>query len=110
PLRHVRAHPGGDPRGRPRAGEVVMHPLERRPEPAAAVPVDRRTFMKAGAAASAAALIVEFRFPLEAQAATGFEPNAFVRIAPDNTITIVAKHLEMGQGAYTGIATVVAEE
>jgi isoquinoline 1-oxidoreductase beta subunit len=39
-----------------------------------------------------------------------FEPNAFVRIAPDNTVTVVAKHLEMGQGTHTGLPTVVAEE
>jgi isoquinoline 1-oxidoreductase beta subunit len=43
-------------------------------------------------------------------AATGFEPNAFVRIGEDNSVTVVAKHLEMGQGTYTGLATLVAEE
>jgi len=39
-----------------------------------------------------------------------WDANAFVRIAPDNTVTVIAKHLEMGQGAYTGLATIVAEE
>ena len=39
-----------------------------------------------------------------------FEPNAFVRIGTDNTVTVVSKHLEMGQGTYTGLATIVAEE
>jgi isoquinoline 1-oxidoreductase beta subunit len=39
-----------------------------------------------------------------------FEPNAFVRIAADNTVTVISKHVEMGQGAYTGLATIVAEE
>ncbi|MGQ0701342.1 MAG: molybdopterin cofactor-binding domain-containing protein [Panacagrimonas sp.] len=39
-----------------------------------------------------------------------FEPNAFVRIGSDNSVTIVAKHLEMGQGTYTGLATLAAEE
>lgn len=39
-----------------------------------------------------------------------FIPNAFVRISPDNTITVVIKHLEMGQGTFTGLATLVAEE
>ncbi len=39
-----------------------------------------------------------------------FEPNAFVRIASDNTVTVVSKHLEMGQGTYTGLATLLAEE
>jgi isoquinoline 1-oxidoreductase subunit beta len=37
-------------------------------------------------------------------------PNAFVRIAPDNTVTVIIKHLEMGQGVYTGLAAIVAEE
>jgi isoquinoline 1-oxidoreductase subunit beta len=39
-----------------------------------------------------------------------FVPNAFLRIAPDNSVTVIAKHLEMGQGSYTGLATVVADE
>jgi isoquinoline 1-oxidoreductase beta subunit len=37
-------------------------------------------------------------------------PNAFVRVAADGSVTVVAKHLEMGQGVYTGLATIVAEE
>ena len=41
---------------------------------------------------------------------TVFTPNAFLRIGADNSVTVIAKHLEMGQGAYTGIATIVAEE
>lgn len=44
-----------------------------------------------------------------AQAAV-FEPNAFVRIGADSKVTVIAKHLEMGQGTYTGLATLVAEE
>ncbi|MBK4735643.1 xanthine dehydrogenase family protein molybdopterin-binding subunit [Noviherbaspirillum pedocola] len=39
-----------------------------------------------------------------------FQPNAFVRIGADDSVTVIAKHLEMGQGAYTGLATLVAEE
>ncbi|HET9705243.1 MAG TPA: molybdopterin cofactor-binding domain-containing protein, partial [Vicinamibacterales bacterium] len=39
-----------------------------------------------------------------------FEPNAFVRIGADNTVTVLVKHLEMGQGTYTGLPTLVAEE
>ena len=39
-----------------------------------------------------------------------FEPNAFVRIAPDDTVSVVCKHIEMGQGPYTGLTTIVAEE
>lgn len=47
---------------------------------------------------------------LAAGEATDFEPNAFVTIHPDNTVVITIKHLEMGQGTYTGLATIVAEE
>ncbi|MEL7536367.1 MAG: xanthine dehydrogenase family protein molybdopterin-binding subunit [Pseudomonadota bacterium] len=36
--------------------------------------------------------------------------NAFVKIASDNTITVVAKHLDKGQGVTTGLAAIVAEE
>jgi isoquinoline 1-oxidoreductase beta subunit len=39
-----------------------------------------------------------------------FEPNAFLNIGADGTVTVIAKHLEMGQGTYTGLATIVAEE
>ncbi|MDB5593591.1 MAG: molybdopterin-binding domain of aldehyde dehydrogenase family protein [Hyphomicrobiales bacterium] len=37
-------------------------------------------------------------------------PNAFVRIATDDTVTILSKHIEFGQGPWTGLATLVAEE
>lgn len=42
--------------------------------------------------------------------AVPFAPNAFVRITPDNRVVVISKHLEMGQGTYTGLATLVAEE
>jgi isoquinoline 1-oxidoreductase beta subunit len=37
-------------------------------------------------------------------------PLAFIRLNADNSITITAKHMEMGQGIYTGLATLIAEE
>ncbi len=43
-------------------------------------------------------------------ATTEFEPNAFVRIGTDNTVTVISKHLEMGEGTFTGLSTLVAEE
>jgi len=43
-------------------------------------------------------------------AARRLHSNAFLRIGSDNVVTVIAKHVEMGQGAYTGIATIVAEE
>ena len=45
-----------------------------------------------------------------APAAPPFAPNAFLRIGADNSVTVIAKHLEMGQGSYTGLATILAEE
>ncbi|WIO74667.1 xanthine dehydrogenase family protein molybdopterin-binding subunit [Porticoccaceae bacterium LTM1] len=41
---------------------------------------------------------------------TEFSANAFVRIDPDNTVHLVMKHFEMGQGTFTGLATLIAEE
>ncbi|MGB0717036.1 MAG: molybdopterin cofactor-binding domain-containing protein, partial [Phycisphaerae bacterium] len=39
-----------------------------------------------------------------------FVPNEFLRITPDNVISIVAMHDEMGQGIHTGLAMAVCEE
>lgn len=39
-----------------------------------------------------------------------FEPNAFIRVNADNTVTIMIKHLDMGQGVTTGLATIAADE
>lgn len=75
--------------------------------------MDRRDFLKGSAATG---LIIGFHVPAKtalAQAPAGpvsYPVNAFVRIAPDSTVTIISKHTEMGQGIYTGLATLVAEE
>src|SRR4029077_10426128 len=74
----------------------------------------RRGFLKS-AAVTAAGLTIGFHWsgPLSralADTPKDFVPNAFLRIAPDNSVTVIAKHLEMGQGSYTGLATVVADE
>ena len=45
-----------------------------------------------------------------AYTATHFSPNAFVRIDTDNTVTVIIKHTEVGQGIFTGLSTVMAEE
>ncbi|MFN8653457.1 MAG: xanthine dehydrogenase family protein molybdopterin-binding subunit [Gemmatimonadales bacterium] len=79
----------------------------------------RRDFVKAGAAAGGLVIAVEIsgcgpRGAEPAQAAAPFKPafapNAFVRVGEDGRVSVVAKHLEMGQGTYTGLATIVAEE
>jgi isoquinoline 1-oxidoreductase subunit beta len=72
--------------------------------------VTRRSFLQT-TALLAGALVVGFRLDgRPATAAEALAPNAFIRIAPDNTITIISKHTELGQGSYTGLATILAEE
>lgn len=39
-----------------------------------------------------------------------FDPEYFIEIAPDSTVTVICKHLEMGQGIMTGLAMLVCEE
>lgn len=39
-----------------------------------------------------------------------FAPNAFVRVGTDDTVTVLVKHIEFGQGPFTGLSTLVAEE
>jgi len=39
-----------------------------------------------------------------------FAPNAWVRIAPDDTVTVVINKSEMGQGVATGLPTILADE
>src|SRR5580704_16951339 len=81
------------------------------PEPSCPRP-SRRAFVKASAAAGAG-LVLGFHLPLARAAdetAAAFVPNAFVRIAPDSSVTVICKHLEFGQGIYTGLATLLAEE
>ena len=67
--------------------------------------VSRREFFK-----TTGALVLAVSFPATAQDKPSFTPNAFVRIDADNTVTVIVKHLEMGQGTYTGLPTLVAEE
>jgi isoquinoline 1-oxidoreductase beta subunit len=44
------------------------------------------------------------------RSATAFAPNAFVRVGTDDTVTVLIKHIEFGQGPFTGLSTLVAEE
>lgn len=43
-------------------------------------------------------------------ASDAVEPSAYVRIGTDDSVTVIVKHLEFGQGPLTGLATLVAEE
>jgi len=76
--------------------------------------LDRRGFLKVtGAAASGLVLgfYVPERFgPITVKAAGPFAPNAFLRVLPDDTIAILVGKSEMGQGVYTALPMMVAEE
>ena len=39
-----------------------------------------------------------------------FAPNAFIRIGTDDIITVIVNHSEMGQGAYTSLPMLIADE
>ena len=72
----------------------------------------RRQFL-AGAAATGAGLAISFHVPQAGaeDAAAAINPfNGYVAITPDNKVTILSAHMDMGQGCYHGIATLVAEE
>ena len=73
--------------------------------------VSRRVFLAAG---GSLALGVAFNtFDSGVQAAERppvFEPNAFIRIDSDNTVTLTMARVEMGQGIYTSLAMLIAEE
>lgn len=77
------------------------------------VKLGRRDFLKAGLAAGGGLLLglrLDHARALDASTNVSFAPNAFVRIANDDSVTVIAKHLEMGQGVHTGLATLLAEE
>lgn len=75
----------------------------------------RREFLKTGASLGAGLWIAAYVPELAAGAVPEtngkvFAPNAFLRIAPDETVTIIANHSEMGQGPYTSLPMLVNEE
>ena len=75
--------------------------------------VSRRTFIVASAAAGGG-LLLGFYVPqligAKAAMADTFGPNAFVRIRPDNSVTLIMPQVEMGQGTYTSMPMLIAEE
>ena len=76
--------------------------------------VSRRTFLVTGAAAGGGLLLgVYLPRSIRAMAQVADEtlaPNAFVRIKPDDSITLVMPQVEMGQGTYTSMSMLIAEE
>ncbi|WP_223591948.1 xanthine dehydrogenase family protein molybdopterin-binding subunit [Pseudomonas sp. A-R-19] len=78
--------------------------------------LSRRGFLK-GSAVLGAGLVVAFAIPGTHRFAMGaenqgnvFAPNAFLRIGNDNSVTVLLGHSEMGQGIWTGLTMLIAEE
>jgi len=78
--------------------------------------VSRRDFLKTSALIGGG-LILGFSLPLRepfyaaaTPSASPFTPNAFIRIGADNVVTIIINKSEMGQGVYTSLPMLVAEE
>lgn len=73
--------------------------------------VSRRHFL---AGLGALTLAVSFKGPValaaELDTELGFVPNAFIRVDKAGMVTVISSYLEMGQGIFTGIATLAAEE
>ncbi|MGA8216736.1 MAG: xanthine dehydrogenase family protein molybdopterin-binding subunit [Candidatus Sulfotelmatobacter sp.] len=73
-------------------------------------PLSRREFVAVGVAAGAG-LVVGFYLPHQGRSGKEvFSPNAYLRITPDNKVTIVVARSEMGQGVRTALPMILAEE
>jgi isoquinoline 1-oxidoreductase subunit beta len=72
-------------------------------------PLSRREFVITGIAAGAG-LVIGFYLPHREESGREFSPNAYLRISPENKITIVCARSEMGQGVRTALPMILAEE
>jgi isoquinoline 1-oxidoreductase beta subunit len=76
--------------------------------------LSRRAILKGGAGLALGIYIAHggkaFAQTPPAPASVNIAPNTFLVIKPDNTVTVLCKHIEFGQGPFTGMATLVAEE
>ena len=70
----------------------------------------RRTFLKTGSAALGAGLAVDLAWSQGAGSKTVYGPNAFIRIDGTGAVTLVMPMVEMGQGSYSSMAMLLAEE
>ena len=76
--------------------------------------VSRREFLRVGATLGGGLMIgIGYTTSTDAIASaelTAFSPNAFVSIEPDGQVTVTVAYVEMGQGTYTSIPMLIAEE
>jgi isoquinoline 1-oxidoreductase beta subunit len=72
-------------------------------------PLSRRELLLGGVAAGAG-LVIGFYLPHKGASEKEFSPNAYLRITPDNRVTVVVARSEMGQGVRTALPMILAEE
>lgn len=77
--------------------------------------VSRRGFLATSAMATGGLVVAiaipdARRFALAEAAPVPFAPNAFLRIGSDDTVTVLLSHSEMGQGIWTSLPMLIAEE
>jgi len=85
---------------------------ERTASPSSDTDVSRRHFLVSSAAVGAG-LVLSLSLPFdraEAEGAESFAPNAFIRIGSDGQVVLTMPYVEMGQGTYTSIPMLIAEE
>jgi isoquinoline 1-oxidoreductase subunit beta len=87
------------------------------PDAAISRRIARRDFLKTASVLSGGLCIAAYIPELAARSAQNasapagvFAPNAFIRIAPDESVTLIANHSEMGQGVYTSLPMLLNEE
>ncbi len=78
------------------------------------IKLDRRYLLKTGIALGGC-LVLAWYLPFSDQAGAveppaGFAPNAFLRVGSDGSVTMINNKSEMGQGVYTSLPMIVAEE
>lgn len=73
------------------------------------LPLSRRHFL-IGASLTGAGLVIGLQPSPSSAAAEAFEPNAFIRIPAEGKVVFVMPSVEMGQGIYTSVAMLLAEE
>ena len=110
PLRHVSENTARHPPGLGHDGRrCSMSPI---------LNLSRREFLRASGLAGGGLILGFYFAPVgsrgragAAQAHAGpFVPNAFIRISPDDTVTLIINKSEMGQGVYTSLPMLIAEE